>query len=121
MPCIIPYTIMNTYYKFCPNVFLAKCDAKHEKGDAFLVTTKFGKENESFVLMALTFKNGQSERQNAGWIGLPLQNERVKNTSKRQIKTAIFSRWVNLLKSVIIAKDDIEKPLKMPGIIWARV
>lgn len=22
---------MNTYHKFCPNVFLAKCDEKHEK------------------------------------------------------------------------------------------
>lgn len=49
MPCIIPYTIMNTYYKFCPNVFLAKCDAKHEKGETILVTTKYGKENESIV------------------------------------------------------------------------
>ena len=24
---------MNTYYKFAPNVFLAKCDEKHEKGE----------------------------------------------------------------------------------------
>jgi hypothetical protein len=40
---------MNTYYKFCPNVFLAKCDAKHEKGGTILVTTKYGKENESIV------------------------------------------------------------------------
>lgn len=129
---------MNTYYKFCPNVFLAKCDAKHEKGETILVTTKYGKENESIVFNLIFERDGffyysivradgfnvqewQSERQNAGWIGLPLQNERVKNTSKRQIKTAIFSRWVNLLKSAIIAKDDTEKPLKMPGIIWARV
>ena len=26
---------MNTYYKFCPNVFLAKCEEKHEKGGFF--------------------------------------------------------------------------------------
>lgn len=124
---------MNTYYKFCPNVFLAKCDAKHEKGETILVTTKYGKENESIVFNLIFERDGfyyysivradgfnVSERQNAGWIGLPLQNERVKNTSKHQTKTAIFSRWVNLLKSAIIAKDDTEKPLKMPGIIWER-
>ena len=46
---------MNTYYKFCPNVFLAKCDAKHEKGETILVTTKYGKENESIVLFTLGF------------------------------------------------------------------
>lgn len=40
---------MNTYYKLCPNVFLAKCDEKHEKGETILVTTKYGKENESIV------------------------------------------------------------------------
>lgn len=31
---------MNTYYKFCPNVFLAKCDEKHEKGEVIEVTGK---------------------------------------------------------------------------------
>lgn len=40
---------MNTYHKFCPNVFLAKCDEKHEKGEIIDVTTKYGKENESIV------------------------------------------------------------------------
>ena len=40
---------MNTYYKYAPNVFLAKCDEKHEKGEKILVTTKYGKENESIV------------------------------------------------------------------------
>ena len=40
---------MNTYYKFAPNVFLAKCDEKHEKGETIEVTTKYGKENESIV------------------------------------------------------------------------
>ena len=58
MPCIIPYSIMNTYFKFCPNVFLAKCDAKHEKGDAILVTTKYGKENESIVFNLIFERDG---------------------------------------------------------------
>lgn len=31
---------MNTYHKFCPNVFLAKCDEKHEKGEVIEVTIK---------------------------------------------------------------------------------
>lgn len=54
MPCIIPYTIMNTYYKFCPNVFLAKCDAKQ----TILVTTKYGKENESIVFNLIFERDG---------------------------------------------------------------
>ncbi len=40
---------MNTYAKYCPNVFVAKCTDKHEKGDTIPVTTKYGKENESIV------------------------------------------------------------------------
>lgn len=40
---------MNTYYKYCPNVFLARCDAPHEKGETITVETKYGKENECIV------------------------------------------------------------------------
>lgn len=40
---------MNTYQKFVPNVYLAKCEEKHEKGDEILVATKYGKENECIV------------------------------------------------------------------------
>lgn len=40
---------MNTYSKYCPNVFLAKCESKHEKGEVITVETKYGKENESIV------------------------------------------------------------------------
>ena len=36
----------NTYSKYCPNVFLAKCDERHEKGETIVLTTKYGKENE---------------------------------------------------------------------------
>lgn len=49
---------MNTYYKYCPNVFLAKCDAKHEKGETILVTTKYGKENESIVFNLIFERDG---------------------------------------------------------------
>lgn len=40
---------MNTYTKFCPNVWVAKCQDVHKKGDVIIVTTKHGKENECIV------------------------------------------------------------------------
>lgn len=40
---------MNTYVKYCPNVFVAKCDKKHEKGEIILVQTKRGDENKCVV------------------------------------------------------------------------
>lgn len=49
---------MNTYYKFVPNVFLAKCDEKHEKGEEIAVTTKYGKENDCIVFNLIFEKDG---------------------------------------------------------------
>lgn len=49
---------MNTYSKFCPNVFLAKCTEKHEKGSTILVETKYGKENECVVFNLIYEKDG---------------------------------------------------------------
>ena len=49
---------MNTYYKFVPNVFLAKCTEKHEKGEIIDVRTKYGKENESIVFNLIFEKDG---------------------------------------------------------------
>lgn len=49
---------MNTYYKFAPNVFLAKCDDKHEKGETIIVETKHGKENESIVFNLVFEREG---------------------------------------------------------------
>lgn len=40
---------MNTYKKFAANVFVAKCEEQHEKGEEIIVTTKYGKENECIV------------------------------------------------------------------------
>ena len=40
---------MNTYKKYCPNVFVAQCEEKHEKGDIITMTTKYGKEHECEV------------------------------------------------------------------------
>lgn len=49
---------MNTYYKFAPNVFLAKCDEKHEKGEEIAVTTKYGKENDCIVFNLIFERDG---------------------------------------------------------------
>lgn len=49
---------MNTYYKYAPNVFLAKCTERHAKGDIINVTTKHGKENESEVFNLIAEKDG---------------------------------------------------------------
>lgn len=35
---------MNTYYKFAPNVWLAKCEGEHQKGDIIQLTNKYGNE-----------------------------------------------------------------------------
>lgn len=40
---------VNTYKKFCPNVFVAKCPEKHESGETIVLTTKYGKEHECTV------------------------------------------------------------------------
>lgn len=49
---------MNTYYKFVPNVFLAKCEEKYEKGETIIVETKYGKENESIVFNLVFERDG---------------------------------------------------------------
>lgn len=36
---------MNTYMKYCPNVYVASCDVEHSKGDEIELTTKRGKIN----------------------------------------------------------------------------
>ena len=40
---------MNTYKKYCPNVFVAKCNEKHEKGETIILTTKYGQEHQCEV------------------------------------------------------------------------
>ncbi|MFT6879125.1 MAG: hypothetical protein ACJARG_000049 [Arcticibacterium sp.] len=40
---------MNTYKKYCPNVFVAQCTEKHERGKIIILETKYGKEIENEV------------------------------------------------------------------------
>jgi hypothetical protein len=49
---------MNTYAKYCPNVFCAKCTDKHEKGATIQVTTKNGKEHDCIVFNLLLERDG---------------------------------------------------------------
>lgn len=49
---------MNTYSKFAPNVFLAKCTEKQIEGDTIIVETKYGKENECIVFNFIYEKSG---------------------------------------------------------------
>ena len=49
---------MNTYSKYCPNVFLAKCTELHEKGEIVNLTTKYGQEHECIVFNLVYKKDG---------------------------------------------------------------
>ncbi len=49
---------MNTYSKFYPNVFLAKCEQQHSKGDVITLTTKYGSENLHVVHNLIYEKEG---------------------------------------------------------------
>lgn len=50
---------MNTYRKFAPNVFIAECTEKHEKGEIIKVTTRRGKENDSIVFNFIGYTGTQ--------------------------------------------------------------
>jgi hypothetical protein len=50
--------IKNTYAKYCPNVWVAKCPVKHEKGEVIPVTTQYGKENDSIVFNLMLERDG---------------------------------------------------------------
>ena len=48
----------NTYAKYAPNVFLAKCTQQYEKGETIIVTTKYGKDNECIVFNLILQRDG---------------------------------------------------------------
>lgn len=49
---------MNTYQKFCPNVFVAKCEQQHEKGAIITMTTRYGATHEVIVFNLVGNNNG---------------------------------------------------------------
>ena len=73
---------MNTYQKFVPNVYLAKCEEKHEKGDEILVATKYGKERDA--------------KRNAAVNGLMLRKEKVPSITRGRTKMPISFLSENL-------------------------
>lgn len=49
---------MNTYAKYVPNVFLAKCDEMHDKGETIQLETKYGKTNDCIVFNLIFQREG---------------------------------------------------------------
>lgn len=49
---------MNTYSYYAPNVYLAKCSEKHERGSIIPVETKYRKVNESIVFNLIYERDG---------------------------------------------------------------
>lgn len=82
---------MNTYYKYAPNVFLAKCDEKHEKGEEIAVTTKYGKENECIVFNLVFERDGFYYYSIVRADGLNVQ-EWAKRRAERRREWAVSAR-----------------------------
>ena len=49
---------MNTYKKYAPNVFLAKTEEEHKRGDKIIMTSKYGKESTHTVYNLVGKKEG---------------------------------------------------------------
>ena len=49
---------MNTYSKFAPNVFVAKCTEQHERDEIINVETKYGREHECIVFNLIGERDG---------------------------------------------------------------
>jgi hypothetical protein len=79
---------MNTYVKYQPNVFLAKCDQIHEKGSTITVTTQYGKENECIVFNLIVAKEGRFYYSVVRADGYNMQ-ERAKQKAER------YQSWAN--------------------------
>ena len=48
---------MNVFKKYCPNVWVAQCDEKHDKGEVITLETQYGKKVECEVYNLLAEKN----------------------------------------------------------------
>lgn len=79
---------MNIYSKFCPNVFIAKCEQQYEKGDVIELTTKYGKINESIVFNLIYEKDGFYFYSIVRADGFNIQ-ERAKQKAKK------YENWAN--------------------------
>ena len=50
---------MANFKKYCPNVWVAECEEKHEKGEFITLKTQYGKEVECEVYNLVAEKNGK--------------------------------------------------------------
>lgn len=50
---------MNKFKKYCPNVWIAECDDRYEKGDIITLETKYGKEVECEVYNLVAERDGK--------------------------------------------------------------
>ncbi len=84
---------MNTYKKYCPNVFVAQSPENFEKGDTITLTTKYRKENEHIVhnligkkddmfLYSITRKDGFNSQERAK-NKVDLLNQRASSAKQR--------------------------------------
>jgi hypothetical protein len=73
---------MNTYIKYCPNVFIAKCKNEQIKGSTINVTTRHGKEHECIVFNFLGTKDESSYYSIVRSDGYNVQ-ERAKSKAER--------------------------------------
>ena len=79
---------MNTYSKFCPNVFLAKCAELHDKCETIEMTTKYGQTHDCIVFNLVYKKDGFYYYSIVRADGYNLQ-ERAKEKAER------YQNWAN--------------------------
>ena len=77
-----------TYSKYCPNVWLAKCEEEHQKDDIIEVENKYGNVNESIVHNLIYEKDGYFFYSITRADGYNLQ-ERAKRKAER------YSDWAD--------------------------
>ena len=93
---------MNTYVKFAPNVFIAKCDERHHRGEVITLTTKHGKEHKCIVFNFLGTKNDSSYYSIVRADGYNVQ-ERAKAKAER------YKQWSASAKQQSYAKWEESK------------
>src|SRR5690554_1759475 len=93
-----------TYTKYCPNVWLAKCEEEYQKDDIIEVENKYGNINESIVHNLVYKKDGYFFYSITRADGYNLQ-ERAKRKAER------YSDWADSAQK----KSDIFREASNEG------
>ena len=104
-----------TYVKYCPNVWLAKCEEEHQKGDIIEVENKYGNVNENIVHNLVYKKDGYFFYSITRADGYNLQ-ERAKRKAERyndwadsaQKKSDMFREASNEGKEFLVMAEPIK-------------